>query len=169
MPLKDPEKRRAYDRARSKLRDPEVRRAQSRMDYLKHREARLKKHREWYADNPERHAALVRRWHEENKDKHRELCLRWGREHPEKRRHDCSIRRARKLGVLVERFKGAEVFERDGWHCKLCGHEVLRTWERGNIRSPELDHIIPLSRGGVHSRANTQLLCSRCNNRKATT
>ena len=31
---------------------------------------------------------------------------------------------------------------------------------------PTLDHILPLSRGGLHTYDNTQLLCQSCNSRK---
>ncbi|WP_371825136.1 HNH endonuclease [Vreelandella aquamarina] len=36
---------------------------------------------------------------------------------------------------------------------------------RGTTESaaPELDHIRPLSKGGHHSKENTQLLCRSCN------
>ena len=34
-------------------------------------------------------------------------------------------------------------------------------------RSPELDHIIPLSKGGAHTPENTQCVCRQCNSEKA--
>lgn len=35
-----------------------------------------------------------------------------------------------------------------------------------NHQAPELDHIIPLSRGGSHTYKNTQLSCRSCNQLK---
>jgi endogenous inhibitor of DNA gyrase (YacG/DUF329 family) len=35
--------------------------------------------------------------------------------------------------------------------------------------APELDHIIPLSLGGTHTKSNTQLLCRKCNRIKGAT
>lgn len=32
--------------------------------------------------------------------------------------------------------------------------------------APELDHVMPLSKGGTHSMDNVQLLCRKCNQRK---
>lgn len=45
------------------------------------------------------------------------------------------------------------VIERDG-NCKLCGFEPM---------NPELDHIIPWSKGGGEASTNLRLLCRRCN------
>jgi 5-methylcytosine-specific restriction endonuclease McrA len=59
------------------------------------------------------------------------------------------------------------VFDRDKWKCQLCGITTPRKM-RGTIapNAPELDHIVPLSRGGIHTYSNTQCLCRQCNGRK---
>lgn len=72
-------------------------------------------------------------------------------------------RRALKLGATVEKFKSVEVFERDGWICGLCGDPVDRTLSWPHPQSASLDHVLPLSRGGPHSKANTQLAHLTCN------
>lgn len=66
--------------------------------------------------------------------------------------------------VSVESVNPIKVFDRDNWVCQLCGHKVLRS-KRGSYhpRSPELDHIIPISKGGEHSYRNTQCTCRQCN------
>jgi len=56
-----------------------------------------------------------------------------------------------------------EIFERDGWRCGLCGHKVNPQVKYPHPRSASLDHIVPLSKGGDHARANTQLACLVCN------
>ncbi len=64
-------------------------------------------------------------------------------------------------------FDAKQVLERDGWTCQICGvatPEHLRGTREPN--APELDHIIPLSRGGDHTPSNTQCLCYQCNRRK---
>lgn len=82
-------------------------------------------------------------------------------------RSSTAIRRARIAGLERERFDPLEVFERDGWRCHLCGRKTIKKL-RGKYAklSPELDHIIPVSRGGPHTRANTACSCHECNNRK---
>ena len=76
-------------------------------------------------------------------------------------------RRARKKTVEAEYVETMKVFQRDQWRCQLCGcktPKALRGKDKPN--SPELDHIVPLSRGGAHTYANTQCACAQCNQRK---
>lgn len=80
-----------------------------------------------------------------------------------------SKRKARLRGAsVVESVNPMVVFRRDGWVCGLCGVSTPQ-WLRGTISqfAPELDHIVPVSRGGEHSYANTRCLCRRCNAAKA--
>lgn len=72
--------------------------------------------------------------------------------------------RARHFGVPYESVNVERVFERDGWRCQICGKSTPRK-RRGTRYSnaPELDHRIPISRGGEHSYANTQCACRQCN------
>lgn len=50
----------------------------------------------------------------------------------------------------------SEVYEADDWKCVVCGtHENL-----------ELDHIMPVSKGGSDERANLQTMCAYHNRRK---
>ena len=73
-------------------------------------------------------------------------------------------REARLRGVTVEAVDPIKVFERDGWRCYLCGCETPKG-KRGTYDddAPELEHIIPVSRGGEHSYANTACSCRSCN------
>lgn len=85
------------------------------------------------------------------------------------RRKHKSIRRSRIRGSdQLESFDPFEIFNRDNWHCKLCGIQTPRG-KRGSFGddAPELDHIVPLSKGGAHTRENTQCLCRKCNQIKS--
>ncbi len=127
--------------------------------------------RRYHVENKEKKNAASRAHYYANREKMMEQSRQWKLEHPEEWRamsRDASrLRRARRRAVGWERIKAADIFERDGWRCQICGCETLREWEADNVWSPELDHIIPLARGGPHTRANTQLLCRRCNAHKA--
>jgi len=47
------------------------------------------------------------------------------------------------------------VFARDNYSCQYCG-----------ARAESIDHVIPRSRGGLHSWDNVVAACRRCNSRK---
>lgn len=80
------------------------------------------------------------------------------------RRKKVSVYKARKKSTVVELFDPFDVFARDKWRCQLCGKK-LKKEHRGTKRpdAPELDHIIPISKGGEHSKRNTQCTCRKCN------
>jgi 5-methylcytosine-specific restriction endonuclease McrA len=92
----------------------------------------------------------------------------WSREHPEYGRAAQHRRRARKMQAPAEDFLDAEIFERDGWFCGICDEPVDGSLRWPDPYSASLDHIVPLVRGGHHTRANAQLAHLTCNIRKGT-
>lgn len=70
--------------------------------------------------------------------------------------------RARKLNATIEHFTRHEIIDRDHSTCHICGKQC----QPENIH---LDHVIPLSKGGEHSRANVKVACAPCNIRKSDT
>lgn len=60
----------------------------------------------------------------------------------------------RNLGHRVGRDLRAEVFARDGHRCSYCG---------GTEQPFQLDHIVPVSKGGETSLANLTVACRPCN------
>lgn len=56
-----------------------------------------------------------------------------------------------------------KVFERDEWKCQICGGPVDRTARPQTPLHAELDHVVPLSRGGAHAYDNTQCTHRICN------
>lgn len=55
-----------------------------------------------------------------------------------------------------------KIKQRDGYACKKCGISV----EKEPNLLLEIDHIIPVSKGGITTEDNLQTLCWRCNRRK---
>ena len=88
------------------------------------------------------------------------------RRDPEGARRNDEIRRARKVGATVEVFDASEVFDRDGWVCGLCREPVVRELRWPDPGSASLDHVVPLSLGGAHSRENTRIAHLSCNVRR---
>lgn len=88
----------------------------------------------------------------------------WMRKHQEHaralgRKQDAK-RRAIERECFVEAVDPRVVFERDKGICGICTEQVepMSPWE--------MDHIIPILRGGQHSYANVQLAHRRCNRSK---
>ena len=65
-----------------------------------------------------------------------------------------------------EKFLPTDIFHRDGWICQICGKKVDREARAPHPKSPVLDHILPLSKGGEHTRKNVQLAHFMCNSHK---
>ena len=106
----------------------------------------VKYHRAYYEANRDHLLSRAKRWQQENRDQHYANLL---------------ARKARKKNAFVERVRRDVLARRAGWKCGICGDLVTRNdWT--------VDHIIPLSRGGEHSYANTQIAHLLCNIRKGT-
>ena len=128
--------------------------------------AKREAQRRWREANPEAH----QRWHRDNPQAAREAEKRWRASNPDKAR-DCvrtssSRRRVRKVGATIEKFCDTEVFERDNWTCHICGTPVDQGLAFPHPLSASLDHVVPLSRGGAHSRSNTACAHLGCNQHK---
>lgn len=77
-----------------------------------------------------------------------------------------SRRRARKRQLPNERIVPIDVFRDEGYRCGICGTQTDHTKQTPHPLAPTLDHIVPLSRGGHHVRANVRCACFACNVRK---
>lgn len=86
------------------------------------------------------------------------------------RRIQGSKRKALVRKVSIENVDPINVFEHDHWTCMICVNPTPKE-KRGthDHDAPELDHIVPLAKGGAHSYANTQTLCRSCNMKKSDT
>jgi hypothetical protein len=140
--------------------------------------------REAYAADPERYRGVTAKWRRDNPKKNSESYARWRRANLESadgnarrwKKNNPERHRALKDKAEAKRRAGTKleatpvdrlaVFARDGWRCRACLMEVQPNATPKTRLAPELDHIVPLSRGGSHTPDNVQLLCSRCNMRK---
>lgn len=84
----------------------------------------------------------------------------------ERRKANYQKRRALKLQLPADDIRPVDVYERDGWTCKLCELPVDKSLAYPDPGSPSLDHRKPLSRGGHHTWDNVQLAHLQCNVRK---
>lgn len=123
-------------------------RAEARASYSrnkhKHAEKRRKSSREWYERTREARLAQKRAYYQANKG------LFFMRNRDAKARRRGAEGKFTILDVI-------RMFNQQNGCCKICGDYLLRY---------EIDHIIPIIRGGTNWPENLQLLCKPCNCRK---
>jgi 5-methylcytosine-specific restriction endonuclease McrA len=129
---------------------------------LKHecRECTRQTHKEWRDTNRESWLAQQKEYRDANKELVLERINRWREQNPEASRalgrRSRSTYRARKLNQFVQAVDPLIVLERDDGICGICGHDV-------DPFDYDVDHIIPLSRGGMHAYSNVQVAHPWCN------
>ncbi len=154
--------------------------------YLENQDRLLAKQRQWYEANPDKVAAYreenreriserMKSWRRRNPDAVTAYKKRWNadnlehvlgyarkyrQEKPEVKRASQARRRALKRGsegsYNVDDIR--ELYELQLGQCIYCQGDLLDDFH--------VDHIIPLSRGGINTRSNIQLLCPNCNRMK---
>lgn len=80
-----------------------------------------------------------------------------------------SKRKALERGAKVaENVNPDFILERDKYRCYICGIKTPKKL-RGTFEdnAPEVDHIIPLSKGGLHVESNLRCACRKCNGLKS--
>lgn len=165
-----------FERARAKAAERAIARAEAKAAKLLRAEANKQKRRareraraaQRYAEHPSKKKAsnndYRRRQRLENpayRIMERACVRRWNAAHPERlksiRRNTRSARRARKRCAFIETVRRDRLYARAGGVCGICRLAI----DPGE--SWHVDHIIPLSKGGEHSYANTQPAHARCN------
>lgn len=144
--------------------------------YVANREKIQDRNRRWGAENKARVSQVGRAYYAANKAKvlakrrerqaaDPEAVRTYFREYARRnkvRKTDAVIdRRARKRNQFVERVYRKKVHARDSGACYLCGNPVT-------LQEMNVEHVVPLSRGGLHGYANVRTSCSGCNTRKGT-
>lgn len=116
--------------------------------------------RRWYQENRGKRLDVGRQWALDNPEYAKRATRRWRSRHPERARllarQTAHLRRARKAAATIVPFTHDELmasWEDDGLYaCVFCDGPF-----------EEIEHILPLSRGGEHSIANLVPSCVDCN------
>jgi len=126
-----------------------------------------KQRRKRYHDkNPERARQWFLAWKKRNPDYFNEYLAEWAKRNPERYKRNyqraSENRRARVIGAEGSFTKDdiERIFVEQNGLCTGCGKDIRKTFE--------IEHIVPLSRGGSNFPANIQLMCRPCNASKAT-
>ena len=115
--------------------------------------------KKYQKENREHRIAVQRLHYVRNRAAYAAYHAAYQQAHPEVGAAGQARRRARLAQVETEDFTRQEIFLRDAAICGICGEFVDESnWH--------MDHIIPISKGGPHTRANVQVAHPRCNREK---
>lgn len=152
-----------------------------RMYYLKNKERINRRNNEYYQQNKEKRKLQGKKVYQANKEKVLERIKLYKSTHKEatalamKKYHQTERgrtvwlrakhkRRALEAACSYDSFDAKDVFERDNYICQLCGCKTRPDYKNSyHPKYPNLDHVVPLSKGGDHTKQNTQCLCRQCN------
>jgi len=111
------------------------------------------------AAHPERVQAYLAGWRASHRDVRRIHKAAYRRAHPEKVRENNHRYRSRLRGQFIEAVDTQLIYERDRGRCHICGKHVKRA-------DASMDHLKPISLGGVHAPWNVSLAHLECNLRR---
>lgn len=125
--------------------------------YWKNRDKALHANKKWRKNNPEKRIQINLRWWKNNREDLIKKNKKWKTEHPESHRHQNSKRRSIGVGLRrtdKETQEYISILLKDT--CSYCGSKDKIT----------MDHITPISAGGLHHWSNLTAACSKCNGSK---
>lgn len=108
--------------------------------------------KEYISNNKEAHLKRQHTWYEKNKDSIKIRISQYKKDHPEQYQMYNNRRLALKKTTIVELFTIQDIVSMYGNKCFYC-----------NDKFDEIDHYIPLSKGGSHTLDNIRPSCKPCN------
>ena len=122
-------------------------------------------------DNKEKNAIRHKKYRESNKAKVKQATLNWQLNNPEaykKSKNKWRLENPEKFRSLKQK-RRAKI--RDNGTFFISGKEIKKLYESncfycGSSDQIEIDHIIPISKGGRHSIGNLVSACRKCNRSK---
>src|SRR3989304_7941437 len=106
-----------------------------------------KQHKEWNKNNPEKIKQYQKKWRAKNSEKNKLTMITVNARYRSKKANALGKFTAVQWKYLLDFY---------GLQCMMCGEG----------RNLEMDHVIPISKGGMHSIENIQILCRSCNSHK---
>lgn len=69
------------------------------------------------------------------------------------------VTRCKKANAYIEHVDPLELYQEQNGVCYMC-------LEQFDFKSMEMDHVIPISKGGKHEISNVKMCCPECNKKK---
>lgn len=104
-----------------------------------------------------------RKWEKANPDKVYAGTKRYRARHPDKAAAWNAVRRAKVVATRTEYVNYEEIYEYYNYECYLCNEAIDLTVTWPHPKSKSMDHIIPLAKGGSHTRDNLAPAHAQCN------
>jgi 5-methylcytosine-specific restriction endonuclease McrA len=122
---------------------------------------RYVRNHDWNKTHPERMRAAYTKWENLHPEKKKVIQNASQHRHPEQRRALRQKRRVAKyantpINEMLTSAEWLQILVDANGHCAYCGKEAKLTME----------HVIPLTRGGKHSKDNIVAVCGHCNSSK---
>lgn len=159
-----PAKKAKYGRSRlcKKCRNSDSRHRINNKKYVEANRTKVSKQKSaWYYKNKERILKERKKYYEANLEVIKKYKSDYTRNNREKVREAGARRRAKLRRSFVESVDYSVIYERDGGICHICNTFV-------HPDELDMDHVIPINRGGEHSYNNIKVSHGICNRRKGT-
>jgi len=122
------------------------------------KERRKKALQKYAANNKQKIKLALEKYKLNNREKLKQIKRKWAEKQPKEYfRLKSHKRRTLKIGKITKTIKDT-LFKLQKGMCAVCKNKLTKY---------EIDHIIPLAKGGDHADSNLQLLCPSCNRSKA--
>jgi len=146
--------------------DPEKYRQKSKKRYASDPEF----HRNWAKKhrlaNPEIVKAAVKRYKDANPEKMAAIWQAWASKNPERLLQNNRRKRAHKRNVPSEKYTKEDILATWGTNCHLCKKPIDLGAPRRSKYGLQLDHVMPISKGGHDTIANVKPAHAYCNQSK---
>lgn len=125
------------------------------------------RNRAWARSHKDHKQAYDAAYYQANQEQIKANIQAWRIAHPVEVRAMSKRQKVRRRGAQrLELFTVEEICQRDAGICQLCNQPIDPTLSYQHPLSLTLDHVVPIVRGGVHSRDNVQLAHRSCNSKK---